>query len=92
MVKEKAEKPVEIVNKNLAGKEWGICAGQPLVRIRLPLLDGDESNVTPDQTVRYQFANVEGNGNDDFSFMRGREALIPRDHWLLFYNNDKRVL
>lgn len=77
---------------NLAGPEWGACKGQPLVDIRLPLLDGDENNITPDQTFRYSFANVNGAGKEDFSFQRGRTAKIPRDHFLFIYNNDKKVL
>ena len=70
-------KPIVNANPNLAGDEYRECKGQPLVDVQLPILEGDESNVAPDQTFHYTF-----NG-EDYKIERGRRTRIPRDHFLM---------
>lgn len=79
MATKTVEKPVvkNVGDPNLAGKEWGECAGNPLVDVKLPYLEPDENNVKPDQTFHYTF-----NGND-YTIERGRNKRIPRDHFLI---------
>jgi len=86
-------KPVESVDPNLklAGPEWGECAGQPLVEVKLPLQEPDENNPHPDQNVHYIIAS-KNSKNTDYVLVRGRKSFIPRDHFLVLYQSFPEIL
>jgi hypothetical protein len=84
--KAKAAEVAADPNLKLAGKEWNECAGQPMVEIKLSLLEPDEDNVKPDQVFHYTF-----NG-EPYSFRRGRKEFIPRDHFILIYQGMPSIL
>jgi hypothetical protein len=79
-------------NLKLAGKEWNECAGQPLVEIKLPVLEADESGAKPDQVYRYTIVSHKSGNNVDYQIVRGRKTLIPRDHFLVLYNSMPEIL